>query len=91
MALGEEPVAHLVGDIGLGPPDQPARGDLRHDPVGGLRRQSQQRDLVGVLDHPEVAQDRRRGLEPGGRERGLQSQQVAGPERVGDGDPRGPA
>ena len=64
VALGDEPLAHLVGDVGLGPPDQPAGGDLGHDPVGRLGRESQQRDLVGVLDHPQVRQDRRCGLEP---------------------------
>ena len=35
----------------------------RDDPVGGLRRGPQQRDLVGVLDHPQLAQDGRREAE----------------------------
>ena len=39
-------------------PDQPAAGDLGDDPVGGVGRLGQQRDLVGVLDDPEPAEDR---------------------------------
>ena len=89
VALGDEPLADLAGDVGLGPPDQPTGRDLGHDPVGRLGGQSQQRDLVGVLDHPQVAQDRRGELETGrAAQRRLEPQQVARPERVGDGDPR---
>ena len=37
VALGDEPLADLARDVGLGAPDQPAGGDLRDDPVGGVR------------------------------------------------------
>ena len=55
VALGDEPLADLVRDIGLGPAHQPAAGDLGDDPVGGVGRRRQERDLVGVLDDPEPA------------------------------------
>ena len=38
------------------PTSRPAR-DLADDAVGGLRGEPQQGDLVGVLDHPQLAQD----------------------------------
>ena len=56
-------------------------GDLGDDPVGGVGGLGQQRDLVGVLDHPQAAEDRRRELEPGTGEPRL--------ERGAGGAPRG--
>ena len=63
VALGDESLADLAGDVRLGPPDQPAGGDLGDDAIGGVGRLGQQRDLVVVLDDPEAAQDRRGELE----------------------------
>ena len=56
VALGDEPLADLARDVRLGAPDEPAAGDLRNDPVGGVGREPEQRDLVGVLRHPERPQ-----------------------------------
>ena len=56
VALGDEPLADLARDVGLGPADQLAGGDLGDDPIGGVGRRGQQRDLVGVLDDPEPAE-----------------------------------
>ena len=58
VTLGDEALADLARDVRLGPPDQRAAGDLGDDPVGGVGGLGQQRDLVGVLDDPELAQDR---------------------------------
>ena len=58
MTLGDQSLADLARDIRLGPPDQRAAGDLGDDPVGGVGGLGQQGDLVGVLDDPELAQDR---------------------------------
>ena len=65
VALGDEPLADLARDVGLGAPDQATAGDLGDDPVGGVGGLGQQRDLVGVLDDPQLAQDRRGELELG--------------------------
>ena len=82
VALGDEPLADLARDVGLGPADEPAGRDRGHDAIGGVGRLAEQGDLVGVLDHPEVAQDRRRGLEAGARpEMRLEPQEVHGPQR----------
>ena len=56
VALGDEPVADLARDVGLGPADEATGGDLGDDPVGGLGGEPEQRDLVGVLRHPERPQ-----------------------------------
>ena len=87
VALRDEPLADLPCDIGFGPPDQAPPGDLADHAIGGLRREAQQGDLIGILDHAQVAQDRRgeRVLD-GGTERRLEAQQVHGQHRVGDGD-----
>ena len=58
VAFGDEPLPDLGGDVRLRPADQAAGGDARDDPVRRVRRERQQRDLVGVLDHPQLAQDR---------------------------------
>ena len=57
MALGEQAVADLraTTSASVRPTSRPGR-DLGDDPVGGLRGQAQQLDLVGVLDHPQLAQ-----------------------------------
>ncbi len=47
VTLGDQSLAHLAGDVGLGPPDEAPGGDLGDDPIGGLRGQAQERDLVG--------------------------------------------
>ena len=60
VALGDEPLADLPRDVRLRPADQASGRDLGDDPIGGLGGEPQQRDLVGVLDHPQVAQDGRR-------------------------------
>jgi hypothetical protein len=60
MTLGDEAPAHLVGDVGFGPPHEAAPRDLRHDPVRGVGRERQERDLVRVLDHAQLTQDGRR-------------------------------
>ncbi len=85
VALGEQPFAYLSGDVGLGATDQPAGGDLGHDPVGCPGGQRQQCDLVGVLDHPDLAQERRGEREPRIPEAVLERQQVAGRQVVRDG------
>ena len=59
VALGDELLADLGGDVRLGPADEPPGGDPGDDPVGGLGRQAQERDLVGVLDHAQLAQHAR--------------------------------
>ena len=59
VAFGDESLADLPGHVGLRPSDQPPARDLADHAVGGLRGQAQERDLVGVLDHAQLAQDRR--------------------------------
>jgi hypothetical protein len=87
VAFREEPLANLSGNIGLGAPDQPPGGDLRNDPVRGAGRTTEQLDLVGVLDHAQLADDARRG-DPGGlRSGGLEAQQVHRPQPVGHSQP----
>ena len=80
VALVDEPVPDLAGDVGLRAPDEPAVGDLVDHPVGGLGGEAQQGDLVGVLDDPQVAQDERRGLE--------HRRRAARPGAAGGGSPR---
>ena len=58
MTLGDQALTDLTRDVCLGPPDQRAAGDLGDDPIGRVGGLGQQRDLVGVLDDPELAQDR---------------------------------
>ena len=60
VALGDEPLADLPGDVGLRPSDQAPGRDLADHAVGGLGGEAQERDLVGVLDHAQLAQDRSR-------------------------------
>ena len=88
VALGDEPLADLARDVGLGPADQPAGGDLGDDPVGGVGRRGQQRDLVGVLDDPELG---RGPATPSSNDasarRSCETEQVPGGEVVRDGDP----
>ena len=92
VALGDEPLADLPRDVGLGPADQPPGRDLGDDPIGGLGGQPQQRDLVGVLDHPQVAQDgRRQGVLDRGPEGRLEPEQVHRQQRVGHADATGDA
>ena len=45
VALGDEALADLAADVGLGPADEPAGGDLGDDAVRGVGRPSQQVDL----------------------------------------------
>ena len=88
MALVDQPLADLVRDVGLGPPDQPAGGNCRDDAIGGMRGHPQQRDLVRILDRPQLPQQR--GREPEGVRieaviRGqarLEREQVARPQPV---------
>ena len=88
MPLGDEPFADLAGDVGLGATDEPAGRDRRHDAIGRVRGLAEQGDLVGVLDHPEIAQDRGRGLEAGGRpEMRLEPEEMGGPQAVRHRDP----
>ena len=87
VALGDEALADLAGDVRLGPADQPACRDLADDAVGGLRREAQQGDLVGVLRHPQLAQDERRGFERRAGEGPLESEQVHRHELVRDAQP----
>ena len=54
VALGDQSFVDLARDILLGPPDQPAGGDLGDDPVGGVGRLGQQGDLVVVLDDAQL-------------------------------------
>ena len=49
--------------------------------------EGQERDLVGVLAHAQLAQHERGELERGGRQGRLQTEQMQGDERVGDRDP----
>ena len=65
MALGDEPIADLAGHVCLGPADQPAVRDLPDDAIGSLGGETQEVDLVVVLDDPQVAQNERGGHEPG--------------------------
>ncbi len=84
VALGDEPLTCLPSHIGLGPAHESSGGDLVDDPVGSLCRAAQQCDLVGVLDHAQFAEDRRRSIESGSRHERLQPEQMARPERVVD-------
>ncbi len=84
VALREQAVAHLAGDVGLRAPDEAAVGNLVDDAVGGLGGEPQQGDLVDILHDPQVAQHERRRLEHDVRESGLQPQQVNCPQAVGD-------
>ena len=58
VALGSEPIPHLGGDVHFGPSDERSRRDLVDDPIRGGPGQPQQLDLVLILDHPELAEDR---------------------------------
>ena len=89
VTLGPEPVADFVRDVRLGPSDEAPGGDLVDDSVGRLGREAQQLDLVGVLDHPQAAQDARRRGPLGVRQVGLEPEQVVGSEPVRHGDPGG--
>ena len=85
VTLGDEPLADLPGDVRLGPPDEPSGGDRVDDAVGGRPGLAEQRDLLGILDHPQLAQDGRGRLEAG-RQDLLEPEQVARPEGVADAD-----
>ena len=61
--------------------------DLPEDTVGGLRGESQQLDLVRVLDDPQVAQDERCRHEDRAVEHGLEAQEMERPETIRDGHP----
>ena len=90
VALGDEPFAHLACDVRLRPPDEASGRDLAHHAVGRLGGKPEQRDLVGVLDHPQVAQHRGRQRELDvGAEGRLNAEQVHRQHRVGHRDPRG--
>ena len=89
VAFGDEALADLARDVGLGPPDEPAVGDLVDHPVGGLGGEPEEGDLVGVLHDPQLAQGERCGLEGDAGERGLEPQEVERPEPVGDADAGG--
>ncbi len=81
-----EPLADLARDVGLGPADESTAGDLRDDPIGGVGRLGQQRDLVGVLDDAQPAEDRRAELEPDTGQSLLEAEQVPGRQVVRDED-----
>jgi hypothetical protein len=57
-ALINQAIADLPADLGLGSADQGPLADPGDHPIGGLRRQPEEGDLVGILDHPELAGDR---------------------------------
>ena len=88
VTLGDQPLADLARDVRLGPADQPARSDLGDDAVGGVGGLGQQRDLVGVLDDPQLGRGRvtRAAKRRPGRRSSSRSRCRAG-QVVGDGDP----
>ena len=88
VAFGQQPLANLARDVGLGSADQRAGGDLLDDAIGGLGRQPEELDLVGVLDHPELAEDLAGALQAGRREPLGDLQDVHRPESVADPEPR---
>ena len=69
-------------------PDEPAGGDPGDHPVGRLGREPEELDLVGVLDHPRLAQHRAGALEPGAGRGAEDAQDVHRPEPVAHGEPR---
>ena len=87
VTLGDQAFTDLARDVRLGPPDERPAGDLGDDPVGGVGGLGQQRDLVGVLDDPQLAQDRRGELELRLGEVIAEPQQMACREVVRDRDP----
>ena len=89
VALGDESLEDLVAHVGLGPTDQWAVRDPIQHPVGGPCGQTQQLDLLRILHDPEMAEDARRALEAGARQRRLQPKQMDRPEAVGDAKPNG--
>ena len=93
VALGDEALADLAGDIRLGPPDERAVRDRGHDPVGGLGGRPQQGDLVRVLAHAQRPQHARRHGEPRPGQHALEAQHERRAEPVGHGhgaDPTAP-
>ena len=82
MTLGNEPLADLVGDVGLRPADEAPAGDLRNDPIGCLGGEPEQRDLVVVLRDPERSERQGGRLEAGSRQRSLQLEEVERPEPI---------
>ena len=56
----DECVTDLACHVGLGAANEPASRDPLDDAVRGVGGGGQQRDLIRVLDHAQVAQDRRR-------------------------------
>ena len=86
VALGDQPLVDLARDVRLGPPDQPAGGDLGDDSVGGVGGLGQEGDLVVVLDDAQAAEDRRRELEACARQPFLEAEQVTRGQVVRDRD-----
>ena len=83
VAFGDESFADLPGHVGLRSSDQPPARDLADHAVGRLRGEAQERDLVGVLDHAQLAQDGRRRVVGGRRgDGGLEPEDVERDHRV---------
>ncbi len=88
VALGDEALADLARHVRLGPAHERAGRDLGHHAVGGLRGEPEEGDLVVVLDHAQLAQDRRGQRDADvWPERGLEAEHVHREHRVGYRDP----
>jgi len=87
VPLGDEAIEDLQADLALGPPDEGTRGNGLEDAVGGMRGAPQQRDLVGVLGHSQVAKDLGRESERPPRQRALEREHMHRPEVGADEDP----
>ena len=87
VALVDEALAHLPGDVGLRAAHEPTGGDGLHDAVGRCSRLAHEDELLGVLGSAQRReQGGRQSPSDAGAQDGLEAQQEGRSQPVGDQD-----